>query len=290
MIVVDLQTRLAQGIGMSLTGRKIALAEGRQIEDLATLLEKEGAVPLRYPMLSILDPVDDAPVLTWLDHLSSGHFQWIVLFTGEGVRRMLTCADRHGRRDEIVAALARVKIITRGPKPVRALAEVNVKPTRVASAPTTEGVIASLQNEDLAGKTIGVQLYREDNPSFLEFLAKKQAVAESVLPYIYAPASDAERVLDLIAKLDRAELDAIVFTSAPQVERLFDVATEQKSEAIVRRGLGKTKVAAVGPIVADALRSRRVRVDVCPDQGWVMKNLVQQIKKAFGETDAAAAG
>lgn len=266
---------------MALAGRKIALAEGRQLEDLASLLEKEGAEPQRYPMLSILDPVDDAPALAWLDELIADQFQWVVLFTGEGVRRLLTCADRHGRKDAVVAALARVKSITRGPKPVRALNEVQLKPTRVATIPTTEGVIASLQAEDFTGKTVGVQLYREDNPAFQDFLTKKQATIRAVLPYIYAPASDTERVLDLIARLDRTEFDAIVFTSAPQVERLFDVATERQTESVVRRGLSKTKVAAVGPVVAEALRSRRVRVDVCPEQGWVMKNLVQQIKKVF---------
>ena len=39
---------------MSLANRTIALAEGRQLEDLAAMLAKE-ATPLRCPILSILD-------------------------------------------------------------------------------------------------------------------------------------------------------------------------------------------------------------------------------------------
>src|SRR5438309_12128724 len=101
---------------MPLAGRNIALAEGRQLEDLASLLEKEGAVALRYPLLSILDPPDDAPVLAWLDDLIADRFQWLVLFTGEGVRRLLACAERHGRRDAAIAALSRTRTMTRGPK------------------------------------------------------------------------------------------------------------------------------------------------------------------------------
>ena len=46
--------------------------------------------------------------------------------------------------------------------------------------------------------------------------------------------------------------------------------------------LAKTKVAAVGPIVADNLRQRGATVDICPDQGFVMKNLVQLIKRSIG--------
>ena len=38
-----------------LEGRRVALAESRQLEELARMLEKEGAVPLRCPMVGILD-------------------------------------------------------------------------------------------------------------------------------------------------------------------------------------------------------------------------------------------
>jgi len=41
-------------------------------------------------------------------------------------------------------------------------------------------------------------------------------------------------------------------------------------------------VAAVGPVAADNLRQHGARVDVCPEQGWVMKNLVLQIKRVVG--------
>jgi hypothetical protein len=33
-------------------------------------------------------------------------------------------------------------------------------------------------------------------------------------------------------------------------------------------------------VVADNLRQKGARVDICPEQGFVMKNLVQQIKRA----------
>src|SRR5258706_15336564 len=106
---------------LPLAGRTVALAEGRQLEELAAMLAKEGATPLRYPLVSILDPPDDQPLLAWLDKLCADRFAWVVLLTGEGMRRLLSCADRHGRRDQVLAALKRTQTLTRGPKPVRAL-------------------------------------------------------------------------------------------------------------------------------------------------------------------------
>src|SRR5262245_50365390 len=132
-----------------LEGRTVAVAEGRQLEELAGMLEKEGARPLRCPLLSILDAPDPAPVVAWLRELAAGRFDYVVRLTGEGLRRLLGFAERAGIREQAVAALARTCTVTRGPKPVRALKEVGLSPGKVAEAPTTEGVIATLGREPL---------------------------------------------------------------------------------------------------------------------------------------------
>src|SRR5436309_1608983 len=104
---------------MTLVNRTIALAEGRQIEELAQMLEKEGATTLRCPLVSILDPPDDGPVKAWLDQLVRSGLDYLILLTGEGLYRLLSCAERHGLRDATIAALGRARLVTRGPKPVR---------------------------------------------------------------------------------------------------------------------------------------------------------------------------
>jgi uroporphyrinogen-III synthase len=266
---------------MSLAHRTIALAEARQLEELAQMLEKEGATALRCPLVSILDPPDDGPALKWLDDLVGNRFDLVILFTGEGVRRLLACANRHGRRDAVVAALAQTRLLTRGPKPVRALKEVGLAPALVAATPTTEGVIAALKSEPLDGRTVGVQLYSDGNPPLMEFLTKAGATMRAVQPYVYAPAADADRVAALLEQMDQGQVDAIIFTSSPQVDRLFEVADERGVREALLRGLSKTKVAAVGPVVAENLHKWTVRVDICPEQGFVMKNLVQLIKRSL---------
>jgi uroporphyrinogen-III synthase len=266
---------------MSLAHRTVALAEGRQLEDLVQLLDKEQATSLRYPLLAILDPVDDTPALAWLDDLAADRFDWAVFMTGEGIRRLLKCAERHGRRDEIVAALGRVTSVTRGPKPGKALAEIGLKPTHLAAAPTTAGVLKTLTSLPVDGKSIGVQLYPGEHPELPDHLTGRGCTVKTVLPYRYAPASDADRVAELIGDLAEGRIDVAVFTSSPQVDRLFAVAEENGTMPRLQTGLARTKVAVVGPIVADNFRERSVRVDICPEQGWQMKNLVIHMKRAF---------
>jgi uroporphyrinogen-III synthase len=268
-----------------LKGRTVALAEGRQLEELAQMLENEGATALRCPMVSILDNPDGEPVYAWLRDLIAGQFGYVVLMTGEALRRLLGFAERAGLREAVITALGRTPTVTRGPKPVRALKEVRLNPTQVAEAPTTEGVIATLRHESLQGQTVGVTLYGGANPALEQFLREAGASVRTVMPYIFAPASDAERVVDLIARMARGEVDAVLFTSSPQVDRLYEVAAQRGQEAVLQRGLERTRVAAVGPVVAENLRQKGARVDVCPEQGFVMKNLVQQIKRVFETKD-----
>jgi uroporphyrinogen-III synthase len=263
--------------------RTIALAEGRQLEELAQMLEQEGATALRCPMLSILDAPDPAPIVAWLNELIADRFAYLVLLTGEGLRRLLGFAERAGLREDAIAAVARCRTITRGPKPVRALKEIALAPTLVAQMPTTEGVIALLRGQALAGTTVGVQLYSENNPPLVRFLAETGATVRTVMPYVYAPAADTDRVAELIERMTQGSVDCLVFTSSPQVDRLFEVAKERHCEQRLHDGLKRVRVAAVGPIVADNLRQRGVRVDICPEQGFVMKNLVQHIKRALGQ-------
>ena len=240
-----------------LEGRTIALAEGRQLEELAQLLEKEGAKPLRCPMVSILDAPEVAPVIAWLRKLIAGEIALVVLMTGEGLRRLLGFAEREGLREEVIQALGGIRTMTRGPKPVRALKEVGLSPTVVAEVPTTAGIISKLRSESLPGQGIGVQLYGGPNPELTGFLESAGAKVHVVIPYIYAPAADAEAVVDLIHQLANGAVDAVVFTSSPQLDRLYEVAAAKSLQAELAEGLKRTKVAAIGPVVADRLRRPR---------------------------------
>jgi uroporphyrinogen-III synthase len=270
-------------MALPLAGRTVALAEGRQLEELAQMLEKEGATALRCPMVSILDAPDAAPVVAWLHELVAGRFDMVILMTGEALGRLVGFAGRAGLLAPFLAALGKTRTVTRGPKPVRALKEVGLTPSKIAESPTTEGVIATLRSEPLQGRTVGVTLYAQPNVPLVEFLEQAGAKVHTVMPYIYAPAADADRVVQLLERMERGEMEVLVFTSSPQVDRLYEVAAERGIEDLLQRGMDRTQVAAVGPVVAENLRQRGVRVAICPEQGFVMKNLVQLIKRAIGE-------
>jgi uroporphyrinogen-III synthase len=270
-----------------LEGKTIALPEARELDRMAAMLEAEGAKTLRCPLVAIFDAPDPAPVVEWLRALAAGDFDDLVFLTGEGLRRLVALAEREGLREPVVAALARARTITRGPKPARALHELGLGPTLPAGVPTSQGVIEAMAAFDMKGRRVGVQLYgTEPNRPLVEALEARGAKVRTVAPYVYATASDGTRVQELIAAMADGGVDAIAFTSASQVDRLWAVARESGQEARLTAGIARVTVAAIGPIVVEALGARRVRIDVVPDKSFVMRRLVQSIVEKLGATPA----
>lgn len=262
----------------ALAGRVIAVPEARELQLFAGLLERRGATVLRYPLVSIVDAPDPTPVLAWLRSFCEGSCDDLILLTGEGLRRLLRCLEQHAplERAPFVAALARTRRITRGPKPARALRELGLLPDLEAAPATSAGVIAVLRDQPLAGRRVGVQLYGSaPNPELLSFLQGAGASVLSVAPYAYADSIDDGAVQELLARMQRGEVDAIAFTSTPQVERLFRVA----DEVLVRAALAATSVAAVGPVVAATLAAHGVSVQAMPGQSWFLKPLAAELSR-----------
>ena len=272
----------------TLAGRTIAVPETRELDLFAALLERRGARVLRCPLVAIRDAADPAPVLAFLHRFAEGACDDLILLTGEGLRRLLSCLDRHepALKPAFLAQLAKVRKITRGPKPARALRELGLKPDIAAEVPTTAGIIATLQPiaYSLEGRSVGVQLYGDEpNLPLIQFLHGCGAAAITVAPYSYADSMEDAAVLELLAGIESGNIDAIAFTSTPQVRRLVAVA----GEARVARALKRTHVAAVGPVVAEALGRYGISVQSMPEDSFFLKPMTSAIEAALSGSPSA---
>lgn len=264
----------------SLAGCTIAVPESREMEVFATLLERRGAHVIRCPLVAIRDAPDPAPVLDWSRRVAAGTLDDLILLTGEGLSRILSCIERHEPplRAQFVAALGRLRKITRGPKPAKALRELGLRPEIAAERPTTDGVIDTLRGLDLRGRRVGVQLYgTEPNRPLIDFLQSAGATVAAVAPYVYADAADAQAVRRLVDQVRDGAIDAIAFTSSAQVERLIAVASEEGA----RSALANTLVAAVGPLVAATLRRHGIDARLMPQESFFLKPLTSALEEAL---------
>jgi uroporphyrinogen-III synthase len=265
-----------------LRGRRVALLETREAARLATMLQQLGAEVVGCPMVAIVDPADPAPVLAWLQRFVAAPPDDLVLLTGEGLYRLHGLAQRSEIDGAFVAALARTRTVSRGPKPARALRTLGLRPHLRAAEPTTNGVIAALSGAALQDRRVGVQLYPGADSRLADFLAASGASADPVTPYEYASEAADEAIAALIDRMAAGEIDAITFTSASQVRRLFAVAEAKERAGRLAAGLRCTSVAAVGPVVSDALRQHGVDPAIVPRDAFFMKPLVSAMAAALG--------
>ncbi|MCB1664485.1 MAG: uroporphyrinogen-III synthase [Pseudomonadales bacterium] len=261
-----------------LQGQLVAVPESRQLDVLEDLLRNRGAQVMRVPLIAILDAPDSAPILRWLREFIANPPDYFIILTGEGLRRLLGFAQREGIEASFREALAGVCRICRGPKPGRALKEIDLKPDVLGKAPTTAGIIETLAELPIEQKRVAVQLYGEEpNLPLMEYLQARRALALPVAPYIYAPRSDEERVLELIEALATGQITMMTFTSQPQYARLQSVARAHGLEERLASGLARVHVAAVGPVVAEQLRQAGVSVAVMPESLFFMKPMVTEL-------------
>lgn len=272
-------------IDSPLSGRRVAVAESRQLDVLAALFERRQAEVLRIPLVSIHDSPDQDSVQAWLRRFVDNPPHYLILLTGEGLRRLRRAATRGQLEDAFREALARVQIVCRGPKPGRALKEMGLEGGLRAAAPTTPGVIETLESLPLTGLRVAVQLYGEDpNPELMDYLASRElADCDPVAPYVYGSAADSAAVASLIGEMAAGRVDLLVLTSKPQLGRLLTVAEETGLQETLQTAWTRVRVAAVGPVLAERLVAAGVRVDIMPEGAWFMKPLLRAAERAFAE-------
>lgn len=271
-----------------LAGRRILVPESRELDLVAGMLEKQGAVALRCPLVAIHDLVDTTPVEAWIARLSGGAFDDLVLFTGEGLRRIMAVAERIGATEGVVTALAGVRRIVRGPKPTRVLRGLGLAPDITALAPTTAGLLETLSPLAWEGRRVGLQLYPGQGEAMTDFFQRAGASVDAVLPYRYASDEEDRAVVEAIRGMAAGEVEMIAFTSTPQVRRLQQVAREHDLVEMLDRAMGRVVVASIGPVTTEAVEKAGWSVGAVPSELFHLKPMIAEVARLYAERGEAA--
>lgn len=274
-----------------LTGTRILILEAREEAQFSKLLAEQGAEVVQCPMFTIQDAPDPAPVEAWIRRAVDKPLDDLVLMTGEGLRRIMKLARARQIDQAFVAALAKSRKFTRGPKPGKALREISLEAQQTTEKPTTEGVIEMLGRLDLKGRRLGLQLYPDkDHGALTGALAAQGAEVDTVLPYVYDSKAADANIVTAIDDMAEGRIDAIALTNLGQVRRLIEAAKAHGSEAKLRAGFERTLIASVGPAVTGELAAHGLRTDVAPaEDHYFMRPLISAMATALAERKPRAA-
>lgn len=235
-------------------GKVIAILEARAGAHLAELIGRRGASAMLAPALEEVPDVDPQRIAALLSTWRTDPFKVAIFQTGVGTRALFQATDRLGRSEELLELLAASTVVVRGPKPVGELNARGVSIAYRANSPfTTVTVLEALAQVPLAGARVLVQRYGAANRELREGLESRGARTEEIATYRWAIPHNIQPLRDFLDALDQRRVDAVVFTSAVQVQNLHAVALEMNKADRLAGLLNRCVIASVGPVCSRAL-------------------------------------
>jgi uroporphyrinogen-III synthase len=249
----------------SFGGRRVLAFESRRAKEIETLIATFDGRPIVAPAMREVPNDSDAAALELAHALAGGRFDAVIFLTGVGVRALVAAVDRAGLRESFLRALAHTHVITRGPKPVAVLRDLQVPVWVNAPEPNTwRELIAALDAKareaswPISGKRIAVQEYGVSNVDLLEALRARGADVTAVQAYQWAMPEDLQPLRDAAEAAARGDVDVVLVTSGIQFVHFWRVVREMGLDAQVRDGLRRAIIASIGPSASEELRRHQV--------------------------------
>lgn len=268
----------------SLNGRVLAFVEARMPDEMAGLIRRHGGVPVGAPVMQEHYLQDSPQVQRAVLDVCAGRVDAAIFLTGVGANAMMGIADGMGRLAEFEEALREITVVARSPKPGRILRRHKIPIDIMPPEPyTSSDLIAAMRGLELNRKRVIFQRYGGPDSELPTYLREQRADYEELTLYDWGLPDDPAPVVDLIDRMEQQEIDALAFTSRPQVPNLIAIAADAGREESLRASLDKSiAVASVGPVCTRKLQEFGIGVDVEPDHPH-MGNLVMAVAEYFGD-------
>lgn len=275
-------------------GLRVLSLESRRAAELAKLISNYGGEPVVAPAMREVPLESNTEALAFAKGLLAGEFDMVIFLTGVGARAILSVVETAYKREDYVAALQRVSVVPRGPKPVAVLRELGVIPAITVPEPNTWRELLRALDETgtlrtellLHGARVAVQEYGVSNPELLKGLLERGASVTRVPVYQWALPVDRAPLQAAVKALVQGEIDVVFFTTSVQVTHLFQIAAEMKMEEPMRLGLRRTLVASIGPTTSEELQGRGIPADLeptHPKMGFLVKETSEQAADLLGQ-------
>jgi uroporphyrinogen-III synthase len=250
-------------------GLRVLSLESRRAPEMAKLIASYGGEAMVAPSMREVPLESNTEAQAFTRMLSNGAFDMVIFLTGVGTRALTRVAETVCPREQFVAALQRVSVVARGPKPVAALKELGVPVTLAVPEPNTwrellRALDQKMDSLPLSGRRVAVQEYGASNPELLAGLAQRGARVTRVPVYEWALPEDTGPLREAVAAIARGEIDVALFTTSVQVVHLLKLAAEMKLEDNVRQAFAQIVVGSIGPVTSEELRVHGLPADFEP--------------------------
>ena len=248
-----------------LQGKRIAIVASRKVEEQSAIVKNLGGHPVLRPAQGTVFLSDTVNIEAEITKVMEGYFDWVILTTGIGLETLVKIARQMGEEEAFLAALRKVKIAARGYKTVNMLKKLELTPDVRDTDGSTAGLVQALSAHNLQNARVALQLHGDPAPLLVGWLQEQQAEFHEILPYKHIP-PERDVLQTLLQEILERQVDAVSFTSTPQVRFLFAYAKEQGAKDRLVAAFEEDVIAlSVGKVTAQVLREEGVTRIVIPE-------------------------
>jgi uroporphyrinogen-III synthase len=261
----------------TLKGRTIAVTRPcGQAAEAGDIIEKWGGTPYFIPAIEIKALRDLSPIKKFITELLKGGVDYVIFMSVNGVKHLLSAAESLGQLAELEEAIRKTVTIAVGPRTAQELKvnqiHVNVVPEKYSS----EGIVQSLQQLGVSGKSIRIPRTAGANPVLTEKIKEMGGLVQEV--HVYESTLPVDQTLrrKFLRDLVAGKIQAIIFGSSQCVKNLFQMLNEEVSMEKLRDAMNsRLTIVAIGPPTAKTLVEMGVKVDVMPPKNLFEEALIE---------------
>ena len=263
-------------------GRSFVLAfESRRAMEMAELIRINGGQPVVAPALREVPLHANPAAFAFADSLYAGQLEMVIFMTGVGARLLHRVLATREPESLFPAALRKLTIVARGPKPMAVLREWQVPVAITVPEPNTWRELLQAVS-DHPEKSIAVQEYGRPNTDLIDGLIAQGRYVTSVPVYQWSLPEDTAPLAEALDQLLANHFRAAIFTTGVQVDHFLEFAEHLGKRAAATEALRKLFIASIGPTCSDALRTHGLKPSLEPSHPK-MGILVREAALAFKE-------
>lgn len=223
--------------------------------------QRRGAKVVSAEAIEILPLIQDPQLDAATRSCAARPPEILIATTGIGFRAWMESADAVGIGETLRHSLADTEIIARGPKAAGAVRAAGLPESWQPGSESLEEVISHLEQRELSGCRIAIQLDGAQSPRAAARLREAGAEVVPIPVYRCLPPREDDEGCKLVEACIAGQVDALVFTSAPGAASLLRVARDHglhdELRSAMRKGIASF---CVGPVCATPLRELDVPV------------------------------
>lgn len=239
-------------------GLRVLSLESRRAQEIAKLIANSGGQPLVVSSVREVPLASNKEALDFASQLAESRIDMVIFMTGVGIRLLLRIVETAYPVEKFVAALSKIPVIARGPKPSAALRDLKVPIAAIVPEPNTWRELLTLFDQQpavlpLDQRRVALQEYGVSNPELMAGLKQRGAVVIAVPVYEWALPDDKGPLCDAVEAVVRGEVDVFLVTAAVQIRHLFAVAEEMGLGVKLGVALSRVFIGSIGPMTSEEL-------------------------------------